>query len=37
MICECADCGAKVAEYYCDEDGRPTEAIYDYCDEHECE
>lgn len=37
LVYECADCGEVVAEYYCDENGIPTEAIFDYTDEHECE
>lgn len=37
MVSVCADCGAVVAEYECDENGIPTEAIFDDTDSHECE
>jgi len=37
MISKCDTCGEIVAEYECDEEGRPTEAIFDECDTHRCE
>jgi hypothetical protein len=37
MISKCATCGEIVAEYYCDEDGRPTEPIFDNTEKHVCE
>lgn len=37
MVCTCADCGAVVAEYECDEDGIPMETIFDCADSHQCE
>lgn len=37
MICRCACCGEIVSEYLCDEDGIPTDALYDESEEHICE
>ena len=37
MLCKCANCGEIVAEYECDENGRPIKAIFNHEDEHECE
>ncbi len=36
MISKCADCGAIVAEYECDDNGVPTVAIFDDIDSHVC-
>lgn len=36
MVCECADCREVVAEYETDELGRPTTAIFDNTNVHEC-
>jgi hypothetical protein len=36
MILECADCHEVVAEYNCDENGVPTDAVFDYTADHEC-
>jgi predicted RNA-binding Zn-ribbon protein involved in translation (DUF1610 family) len=37
MISRCSICGEIVAEYECDENGIPTDAIFDNTDTHMCE
>lgn len=37
MIFRCKVCGELVAEYDCDEDGVPTDVIFDNIDEHGCD
>lgn len=36
MIYRCPFCGEIVAEYNCDEDGVPTDRIFDNADSHKC-
>ena len=36
MVSRCAECGEIVAEYYCNEDGIPTDSIFDNTSTHEC-
>lgn len=35
LVTKC-DCGALLSEYKTDEEGRPTEELFDYEDEHSC-
>ena len=36
MEISCAFCGEIIAEYECDEDGLPTEPIFDISENHIC-